>query len=63
MNTTPERIDLMIQDRIQAMVDQAMTMQTIDPELSDYILYEAMEFAKMIDAMDENDAIFWCEKL
>lgn len=62
MNTT-ERIDYMICDRIETMITQAKIMEQLDPELADYILIEALEFARTIDEMDDNDGIFWCKSL
>lgn len=57
------RIDKLICDRIETLVNHAKQLEASDPELADWLLLEAMEFAEEIDSMDETDSIFWCKPI
>lgn len=59
MNDTAYRLDNLICDRIETLVDHAKRLEKSDPELASWVLAEALTFAAELDD-SADDAIFWC---
>lgn len=53
------RLDAIICDRIETLINHSKTMEEVDPELAEFILLEALHFAQTIDEMNDDDSIFW----
>jgi hypothetical protein len=62
MNDIAYRLDNLICDRIETLVDHAKRLEKSDPELAEWVLSEALDFASSLDDSAE-DAIFWCMPL